>query len=103
MDRAGEHDAGAAAEVGTQGEFSPMNAAAAAERWHELLTSRFVCEACLTRYFMKYRRCKACGEIGRVRSLTASLFDLADDDGELRDMIANGQRFGAGESINPET
>jgi hypothetical protein len=67
-----------------------------AERWHELLTTRFVCEACLTRYFMQYRKCKACGEVGRIRSLTVSLLDLADDEGELREMIANGQIFGAG-------
>lgn len=67
---------------------------ARAERWHELLSTRYVCEACLTRYFMKYRKCKACGAVGRIRSLTASLLELADDDGELREMIANGQVFG---------
>src|SRR4051812_34472486 len=67
---------------------------AAEERWHELLSTRYVCEACLTRYFMKYPKCKACGEIGRIRTLTVSLLDLADDDGELRAMIANGQVFG---------
>jgi hypothetical protein len=74
---------------------------ARAERWHELLSTRYVCEACLTRYFMKYRKCKACGEVGRIRSLTASLLELADDDGELREMIANGQVFGVG-SREPE-
>jgi hypothetical protein len=67
---------------------------ARAERWHELLSTRYVCEACLTRYFMKYRKCKACGAVGRIRSLSVSLLDLADDDGELRAMIANGQVFG---------
>ena len=103
MERADEHDAGAA-DGAEPGKFLPMDVATAEDRWHELLTSRYVCEACLTRYFMKYRKCKACGEIGRIRSLTASLFDLADDDGELREMIANGQRFGAGdENVKHET
>ena len=61
------------------------------ERWHELLSNRYVCEACLTRYFMKYRRCKACGIVGRIRPLTAGLFELADSETELREIIAHGQ------------
>jgi len=27
------------------------------DRWHELLTSRYVCEICLTRYFGPRHRC----------------------------------------------
>jgi hypothetical protein len=69
----------------------------ALERWHEMLTSRYVCEACMTRYFMTYRKCKACGKVGRIRRLTTSLFELADNDAELREMIANGQRILFGE------
>jgi hypothetical protein len=60
--------------------------------YHELLTSRFVCEACLTRYFMKYLLCPACHQRGRMRPLTSSLFDIAADDRELREIIARGQR-----------
>ena len=63
------------------------------DRWHELLTHRYVCENCLTRYFMSYRRCKACGAIGRIHLLTVGLFDLADSEMELRNIIAHGQRL----------
>lgn len=62
-------------------------------QYHELLTTRYVCEACLTRYFVPYHKCIACGEIGRIRVLANSLFELADNDQELRTMIAAGQQF----------
>ena len=61
--------------------------------YHELLTTRYVCEACLTRYFVSYPKCLACGQIGRIRQLSNSLLALADNDDELRAMIAAGQEF----------
>jgi hypothetical protein len=79
------------------------NPLSATEQWHDLLSTRYVCERCLTRYFRSYRKCKACGEVGRIRTLTTGLFDLADDDGELREMIARGQRvmgFGDVQDLN---
>ena len=35
--------------------------------WHDLLTTRYVCEICLTRYFKSYRCCPACHRFGRIR------------------------------------
>ena len=61
--------------------------------YHELLTSRYVCEKCLTRYFVPHAKCLACGQRGTLRVLSNSLFSLADNDKELRHMIAGGQKF----------
>jgi len=63
------------------------------DAYHELLTTRYVCEACLTRYFVSYPKCLACGQVGRIRLLSNSLLALADNDDELRAMIAAGQEF----------
>ena len=66
------------------------------ERWHELLTTRFVCEVCLTRYFVQHRRCPACNRFGHIRPLVSLLSTIAHDDEELRQMIAGGQTVMAG-------
>ena len=63
------------------------------DHYHELLTSRYVCEKCLTRYFIPHDRCLACGRRGTLRILSNTLFSLADSDKELRHMIARGQQF----------
>ena len=63
------------------------------DAYHELLTSRYVCENCLTRYFVSYHQCAACKQFGRIRPLQQHLRLLADNDAELRKMIARGQYF----------
>jgi hypothetical protein len=61
------------------------------DRWHDLLTNRFVCEVCLTRYFTRYRRCRACGSSQSIVPLGNFLSAYARTDQELRDLIARGQ------------
>jgi len=61
------------------------------DRWHELLSNRYVCEVCLTRYFSPHRRCLACHQFGRIRPLASMLLSIADDEAELREMILQGQ------------
>ncbi len=63
------------------------------ESYHLLLTNRYVCERCMTHFFSPHDRCPACHEWGQVRRLTNSLFELADSEEELREMIARGQRL----------
>jgi hypothetical protein len=63
--------------------------------WHELLTTRYVCEICLTRYFSPRRRCAACNRFGHVRPLVSLLMTIAHDDEDLRQMIARGQMIEA--------
>ncbi|MGN6367323.1 MAG: hypothetical protein ACTHN5_03590 [Phycisphaerae bacterium] len=63
------------------------------DSYHELLTSRYVCESCLTRYFAPRRYCAACKQFGRIRPLQTHLQKLADNDADLRKMIARGQYF----------
>lgn len=65
------------------------------DRWHHLLTTRFVCEICLTRFFVLYRRCPACHRAGRIRPLKTALLSKAQSDEELRNMIAGGQMAAA--------
>ena len=71
-----------------------MDTATHTDRWHELLTTRYVCEICLTRYFSPRRRCAACNRFGHVRPLVSLLMTIAHDDEDLRQMIAQGQRVG---------
>ncbi|HVS72073.1 MAG TPA: hypothetical protein VHQ47_12530 [Phycisphaerae bacterium] len=47
----------------------------------------------MTHFFSPHDRCPACHEWGQVRRLTNSLFELADSEEELREMIARGQRL----------
>jgi hypothetical protein len=68
-----------------------MTAITHSDRWHELLSTRFVCESCLTRYFVLHRCCPACHRFGTVRPLVSMLLSLAYDDEDLRTMIAQGQ------------
>ena len=63
------------------------------DAYHELLTTRYVCEACLTRYFVCYPKCAACGQLNRIVPLTMSLYPLARSDEEVREIIAAGQRM----------
>ena len=63
------------------------------DRWHDLLTNRFVCEVCLTCYFTSYHRCRACGASGSIVPLGNFLSFYARDDRELRNLIARGQRL----------
>ena len=79
-----------------------MQPAMHADRWHELLNSRFVCEACLTRYFQPYRQCPACHQFDAIRPLVNLLLTTAGSDNELRAMIARGQRV-AGAQRNAGT
>jgi hypothetical protein len=46
-----------------------MDSLAQQDRWHELLTTRYVCDVCLTRFFVPYRRCPACRRFGQIRAL----------------------------------
>jgi hypothetical protein len=62
------------------------------EKYHTLLTSRFVCENCLTRYFTPHTRCPACLLWDRIRPLTEGLIEVANTDEELREIIARGQQ-----------
>ena len=61
------------------------------DRWHELLSTRYVCEICLTRFFIPYRRCPACHRSGHIRPLLRSLMSVARNETELRNLIAQGQ------------
>ena len=63
----------------------------ASERWHTLLNSRYVCEICLTRFFVPYHACPACHQVGCIRPLVSGLSMYARNEQELRDMIARGQ------------
>ena len=65
------------------------------DRWHDLLTSRFVCENCLTRFFVPYENCPACHRIGRIRPLVTMLQGIARNEEDLRRMIARGQQVRA--------
>lgn len=62
------------------------------DQWHGLLTNRYVCEGCLTRFFTRYDQCPACHRWGRVTALYPSLYAIAQNDEQLRDLIAGGQR-----------
>lgn len=62
-----------------------------ADRWHTLLNSRYVCELCLTRFFVRYRTCPACHQIGYVRPLISGLSEYARSEEELRQIITRGQ------------
>ena len=61
------------------------------DRWHDLLTNRYVCEACTTRLYSPYPVCPACQRPGHVRPLYAYLHDYANSDDEYRDLILAGQ------------
>ena len=63
----------------------------ATERWHELLSTRYVCEICLTRYFRPHAKCPACHQLGHIRPLVSILLSVARSDAELREMLAHGQ------------
>jgi hypothetical protein len=76
---------------------------APSDRWHELLTTRYVCEICLTRFFVPYRRCPACDRFGHIRPLVSLLSTIAHDDEELRQMIAQGQTAVPGASPPDES
>ena len=62
------------------------------DRWHELLSTRYVCEMCLTRYFVPYEFCKACRTEGRIVPLIKNIELWATDDEQLRDIIAHRRR-----------
>ncbi len=68
-----------------------MDALTQQDRWHDLLTTRYVCEICLTRYFVSHDLCPACHRFGHVRPLVSMLMTIARDDEDLRNMIAQGQ------------
>jgi len=68
-----------------------MESTTNSERWHELLTTRYVCEICLTRFFVQHHMCPACQRIGHVRPLVSMLLTMAQDNEDLRDMIVQGQ------------
>ena len=73
-----------------------MDTLTAHDRWHELLSTRYVCEVCLTRYFRPHHTCPACHRIGYIRPLVSMLLTVAHDDEDLRNMIAAGQMVEAG-------
>jgi hypothetical protein len=58
------------------------------DRWHSLLTSRYVCEFCLTRFFLHYRKCPACRRLNTIHPLLNTLFTVARNNGELRRMMS---------------
>jgi hypothetical protein len=64
------------------------------DAWHDLLTTRYVCEVCLTRYFTPRRRCPACNRFGHIRPLVSLLMTIARDDEDLRRIISQGQMIG---------
>lgn len=59
--------------------------------WHDLLNSRYVCQACTTRFFVRYSTCPACRQHGTVHPLQAFLRDCARNDNEYRLLIVMGQ------------
>jgi hypothetical protein len=74
-----------------------------ADRWHNLLNSRYVCELCLTRFFVHYHTCPACHQIGYVRPLVSGLSQYARSEEELREIITHGQTLPdvpAGEAVD---
>ena len=70
-----------------------MTAVTELDKWHELLSARYVCEACMTRYFQAYRICPACHKAGTIRPFLSMLMTVAYSEEELRAMIAQGQRI----------
>ena len=60
------------------------------ERWHRLLTTRYICQVCLTRYFRLRSKCPACRQIGSICRLDNKLLTLAHTDTELRQLLAKG-------------
>ncbi len=74
-----------------------MESTAESERWHDLLTTRYVCEICLTRFFVQHRCCPACHRFGYVRPLVSMLLTAAEDNEDLRKMMAAGQRVDEGD------
>jgi hypothetical protein len=64
----------------------------ASDRWHKLLTTRYICQVCLTRYFQPYKRCPACRQIGHVRPLLSSTLQEARTDREWRELVVRGPR-----------
>jgi hypothetical protein len=62
------------------------------DRWHELLTTRYVCEACFTRFFVPYDRCPACCRVGRIRPLASLFSTIARDQDELHQLIAGSEQ-----------
>ena len=69
-----------------------MESTTDSQRWHELLTTRYVCEICLTRFFVPYHLCPACHCIGHIRPLVSMHLSAAQDDEDWRNMITQGQR-----------
>ena len=63
------------------------------DHWHELLSNRYVCEICMTRYFTPQRRCRACGLGDHVVPLGQFLNAYARNEQELREIIAAGQNI----------
>lgn len=71
------------------------------DAYHTLLSNRFVCEACLTRFFKRYGRCPACDKIGQVHPLRNSLYIIARSHTELCDLISSGQNISQEWTITP--
>jgi hypothetical protein len=75
-----------------------MESTTDSQRWHELLTTRCVCEICLTRFFVQHHMCPACHRIGHIRPLVSMLLSVAQDDEDLRNLIAHGQAVAPNEA-----
>ena len=59
------------------------------DRYHRLLSTRYVCQICLTRYFTPYTWCRACRQRDCIIPLDPSLPDRATSDTQLRALIRN--------------
>jgi len=57
------------------------------DHYHRLLSTRYVCKVCLTRYFSPYGWCRACRQRDCIVALDPSLADRAQSDTQLRAMI----------------
>ena len=68
-----------------------MPIASETERWHLLLNSRYVCDICLTRFFIRHRRCPACHRFSSIHPLNPKLSRIARSEEQLRSMMAQSQ------------
>lgn len=72
------------------------------DRLHALLNSRYICQRCLTRFFVPYRRCPACHQFATIARLDETLRTLAKSEDELRTMLSRKPGPGGSARIRPQ-
>ncbi len=70
------------------------------DRWHLLLNSRYVCESCLTRFFIRHRRCPACHRFSSIKPLNPELSKTARSETQLRTLMSGSTPALSGKTPN---